>query len=41
METLTTDNEITGALRSFYHDGGATAIIVTRRNRGRGGNDAR
>lgn len=35
METLTEDNEIKGALRSFYHDGGATAIIVTRRTRGK------
>lgn len=35
METLTADNEINGALRTFYHDGGATAIIVTRRNRGK------
>lgn len=33
METLTEENEIKGALRSFYHDGGATAIIVTRRAR--------
>jgi hypothetical protein len=35
MESLTSDNEINGALRSFYQDGGADAIIATRRNRGK------
>lgn len=33
MESLTDESETKGALRSFYHDGGAAAIILTRRNR--------
>jgi hypothetical protein len=33
MESLTADNEIKGALRAFYNDGGADAIIATRRKR--------
>lgn len=37
MESITEDNETKGALRSFYHDGGATAIILTRRKRAQHG----
>lgn len=33
MESLTADSEIKGALHSFFHDGGAEAIIIVRRKR--------